>query len=250
MDAPLIWTDHYKVHSYHSDRYGKLRINVIAIFLQESAWLHSNACGIGYKDLREIGKLWILSGIKIKVDSYPSWGDELTMNTWGNEYEDPFAYRDFEILDKTGKQIICGSTSWLLINESNHRPNRITEEYQKIPHRGVGSGSGRPARLDAQDVSGIGETRIINYSDIDIYQHVNNAKYVEFCADLVPVKTWESKELKEITVNYLGESLHNNVLRFNMTVAEEYKFLFTAYNETLKREVIRAEFHFRKKTFR
>jgi medium-chain acyl-[acyl-carrier-protein] hydrolase len=250
MPAPELWTDRYKVHSYHSDRFGKLRINVIANFLQESAWLHSNACGIGYKDLLSIGKLWILSGLKIRVDHYPLWGDELTMNTWGNDYEDPFAYRDFELLDSTGKQIVCGSTSWLLINESNHRPNRITPEYQKIPRRGVSSGSGKPGRIAVANEKGSEKTRTVNSSDIDIYQHVNNAKYVEYCTDLFPFELWNDAEIEEITVNFLSESLPENQLRFNIVQKGDLEFLISGNNETLKREVFRAGFLFRRKTIR
>jgi medium-chain acyl-[acyl-carrier-protein] hydrolase len=248
MPAPELWTNHYKVHSYHSDRYGKLRLHVIANFLQESAWLHSNACGIGYKDLLSIGKLWILSGLKIKVADYPAWGDELIMNTWGNEYEDPFAYRDFELLNNNGKQIICGSTSWLLINESNHRPNRITTEYQKIPRRGVSSGSGKPEKIKALTEKGIEKIRIVNNSDIDIYQHVNNAKYIEYCTDLLSAEVWNDTEVGEITINYLSESLPENIIRFNIIQSGELYYFFSAFNETLNREIFRANFIFRKKT--
>ena len=186
---PVLWTDHYKVHSYHSDRYGKLRINVIANFLQESAWLHSNSCGVGYKDLLDIGKMWILSGLKIKVAEYPAWGDELILNTWGNDYEDPFAYRDFELMDASGKQVICGSTSWLLINMSNHRPNRILPEYRKIPERGISSGSGKPERLTTVTETGIEKIREVVHSDIDIYQHVNNASILNIVLTCYPLKS-------------------------------------------------------------
>jgi acyl-ACP thioesterase len=246
MPGPEIWTDQYKVHSYHSDRYGKLKIQAIANFLQESAWLHSNACGIGYKDLLAIGKLWILSGLKIKVLTYPSWGDELTLRTWGNDYEDPFAYRDFELLESSGKQIICGSTSWLLINASNHRPNRITPEYQKIPRRGISSGSGKPARISALNEFGIEKTRIVNSSDIDIYQHVNNAKYVEYCSDVLPEELWVDAEAEEITINYLSESLPENIIRFNIVKSGDLEYLISGINETLNREVFRACFILRR----
>ncbi len=247
MPSPEIWSDKYKVHSYHTDRYSKLRINVIAGFLQESAWLHSNACGIGYNDLMQIGKMWILSGIKIKVEVYPSWGDEITMNTWGNDYEDPFAYRDFELLDRNGNQIVSGCTSWLLINISNHRPNRITPEYQKIPRRGIDSGSGKPERLAVLAKYEYVKFREVTNSDIDIYQHVNNAKYVEWFSDLVATELWKTHEIDEITVNYLSESLPDNKIRFSIIQNENSSYYFSAYNETLKKEVCRAEFHFRKK---
>jgi len=250
MLAPELWTEQYKVHSYHSDRYGKIRLHVIANFLQESAWLHSNACGIGYNDLLSIGKLWILSGLKIKVDFYPAWGDELIMNTWGNDYDDPFAYRDFELLNKQGKQIICGSSSWLLINASNHRPNRITPGYQKIPRRGVNSGSGKPDRIPAIIEKGILNTRVVKTSDIDIYQHVNNAKYIEYCTDLLPVEFWEGAEAEEITINYLSESLPDNEISFNLVKKGDLNYLVSANNLTLKREVFRANFIFRKKPIR
>jgi acyl-ACP thioesterase len=247
MKSLLIHTDTYKVNSFHSDRFGKLRIHTVANFLQESAWLHSNACGVGYKDLLTIGKMWILSGLKIKVAEYPSWGDELILNTWGNEYEDPLAYRDFELMNSAGRQVICGSTSWLLINISNHRPNRILPEYQKIPPRNFGSGSGKPGRLTAVNEMGTKHKRKVYFSDIDIYNHVNNAKYIEWCTDLIPGEILENYETAEITVNYISESLLDNEIRFNVVATGVSEYIFSAFNETMNREVFRAQMVFRKK---
>ncbi|MCB9013623.1 MAG: hypothetical protein H6539_06245 [Bacteroidales bacterium] len=243
--SPVTWTDSYRVHSYHSDRFGKLRVNVIAAFLQESAWLHSNACGIGYRDLLEIGKMWILSGLKIAIKSYPVWGDNLTMNTWGNEYADPFAYRDFELIDDGGIQIIAGSTSWLLINADNHRPNRITAEYQKIPPRMHGSGSGKPERIPSFAPDGAEERRTANISDIDIYQHVNNAKYIEYCTDLIPIEFWDRKEIQTLTINYLSECLPGNLILFRTRWESENELFISAINESRGREVFRSVFSFR-----
>lgn len=244
---PETWTDSYKVHSYHSDRYGRLKIHSAAGFLQESAWNHSNACGVGYRDLLAVNKLWILSRLKIKIAAYPLWGDEVCLNTWGNDYEDPFAFRDFEILDMQGNQLICGSTAWLLINSSNHRPNRITEEYRKIPDRSVDSGSGKPQRLFPVNGGSVNVVRTVSHSEIDIYQHANNAKYLEWFIDSIPFHIWELFEIEELTLNYLSESLAGNQISIRFEQQKEINFNFSAFNESLKKEVCRGLIILRKR---
>jgi hypothetical protein len=72
-------------------------------------------------------------------------------------------------------------------------------------------------------------------------------EFVEYCADIVPGEVWIGAEPEEITLNYLSESLPENLLKFNMFQKDPFNFLFSGYNETLKREVFRAHFLFRKK---
>jgi acyl-ACP thioesterase len=105
----------------------------------------------------------------------------------------------------------------------------------------VDSGSGKPSRLPALTEKGTEHFRIVNYSDIDIYQHANNAEYIEWFTDLIPHEYWIDFEPGEITVNYMSECLPGNHIRLNTLELENKRFLFSAYNETLNREVCRGE---------
>jgi acyl-ACP thioesterase len=242
-----IWTDNYTVRSYQSDRYAKLHIHSIAHFLQESAWRHAEACGVGYHDLLKLERLWILSGMKIKVHEYPSWGDKIILNTWGNKYDGPFAYRDFDIRNISDAIMIAASTSWLVIDSKNHRPQRITDEYKKVPQRGIGSGSGLPGRLHELKEGGNAGSVIVKYSDIDIYQHVNNAKYIEWCINCLPDDFREDYIIDELEINYMSECHLGNEIIFSMVKSLPSLIRYSAQNMATDKEVFRADFSIRKK---
>jgi medium-chain acyl-[acyl-carrier-protein] hydrolase len=241
------WTDQYTVRSFQSDRYSKLWIHSIAQFLQESAWKHAEACGAGYSDLMVREKLWILSGLKIKVYHYPVWGEKIVLNTWGNNIEGLFAYRDFQILNEKNEICTAASSAWLIIDYKTHRPCRITEEFQKIPRRGVYSGSGQPGRLPAlENAESIGSLTV-KYSDIDIYQHVTNARYIEWCANWLPGNLWDGSEIDELEINYMSECHLRHELVFFMENREESLFRLSAKNLSNNKEVFRANIRVRKK---
>ena len=53
--------------------------------------------------------------------------------------------------------------------------------------------------------------------------------------------------MNEISINYLSESLLSNEIRFNVVQSETYQFNFSAWNESLNREIFSAKLIFRKK---
>jgi medium-chain acyl-[acyl-carrier-protein] hydrolase len=241
MKTVDIWTDNYIVRSYQSDQAAKLHIHSIGHYLQESAWKHAEACGVGYSDLLKLGKIWILSGLKIKVYDYPLWGDKLKLNTWGNNIEGLFAYRDFEIFNSSGEIVIAASTSWLIIDNKTHRPSRITEEFQKIPCRGIYSGSGQPTRLPAIKTGSSVGSLIVQYSDIDIYRHVNNARYIEWCVNRLPLEFLNENPVEGLEINYLSECHLGQEVTFYMENHSDFLFRLSAHNLSTVREVFRAE---------
>jgi medium-chain acyl-[acyl-carrier-protein] hydrolase len=242
-----VWTDNYTVRSYQSDRYSKLHLHSIAHFLQESAWLHAEACGVGYHDLLKSERLWILSGMKIKVFKYPSWGEKIVLNTWGNKYEGPFAYRDFDIRNTGNEVMIAASTSWLIIDHKNHHPQRITSEYQKVPQRGIGSGSGQPGKLPVLKDGTRAGNIIVKYSDIDIYQHVNNARIIEWCINSLPDYISENFIIEELEINYMSECYLGHEIVFYLQNSSNSLIRFTARNLNSDKEVFRADLSIRKK---
>jgi hypothetical protein len=48
--------------------------------------------------------------------------------------------------------------------------------------------------------------RLIGYSDIDANGHVNNARYVDFIMDCIPMRTHESHRAASVEVSYLSET--------------------------------------------
>ena len=241
MKPVICWTNNYKVYSFLCDNHGRLRVSSIAKFLQESAWEHAEHCGAGYKTLKPYGLVWILHGLRISIDKFPFWEDELSLETWGKHYESLFAYRDFEIF-KTGSKIplIQATSSWILVNADSHKPVRIADNLKKIPENQRSALYSKPGNINLPDALINHEVHEVVHSDIDIYNHVNNTSYIQFCLDAAyELHNVDSKinafEIKFVQEAHLGDCLKISYVRVDNT------FFFQAKNLQNNKEIFRAK---------
>jgi len=51
---------------------------------------------------------------------------------------------------------------------------------------------------------------IVRYSDLDINQHVNNVKFVEWVVEGVPAATLNASAPSELEINFLAEAFHED----------------------------------------
>ncbi len=103
MEKSDIGIEQFKVRSYQMDTKARLSLTSIAGYLQESAGNHAAANGFGYQDMLKSGVLWVLTRMKINVQKFPLWSDELVLSTWVVSREKFFSRRDFEIRSKQGE---------------------------------------------------------------------------------------------------------------------------------------------------
>ena len=57
----------FKISSYDSDSRLNLKLNSLFHYLSEIAWEHAKELGVGFEELADTGKIWILSAINLKI---------------------------------------------------------------------------------------------------------------------------------------------------------------------------------------
>lgn len=240
MGDILSWTNYYRAYSFLCDNMGKLRLTSMAKFFQESAWEHAENCGAGYHNLTPRGLIWMLHGLRLEIEEYPSWNDELRLETWGKKYENIFAYRDFELFRKESKEpIVKATSSWLMVDIKTHRPQRIAEELKKIPPLDRHALDIKPGNIQVPvDFDSQSQYKTV-YSDIDIYNHVNNTSYIGFCLDSPAVLVNKVNGIKIFEIRFMREvKLHEKILISSKRVPEGY--YFKAESDSSGTEVFRA----------
>ena len=73
------------------------------------------------------------------------------------------------------------------------------------------------AALWAPEVFTYKNERKIILSDIDIVNHANNVKYLEWCLDVANVEMVLSNSIKALNLNYLQELNYNDVIEIHHT---------------------------------
>lgn len=236
-----LWTDKYKIHSFDVNTKGHAGIPSICRFMQETAYNHAEHLGVGYSFLKTINLVWILSSQKVRMQRFPVWGEEITIQTWPSSKDRLFYYRDFRILDSNQTQIGIASTRWLLLDSGSKRPQRPDSHFEfEIKHDEKVFEDGFE-KIDIPDECDFKKPKLVEYSDTDIYEHVNNTKYIEYLIDSIPAEYRESGELSEIQIDYVNETLEGEGLTIENTMIDDNIYLHHILLDRKRKTVCRAK---------
>lgn len=202
-----IWRQPWMAHSYEVDFRKRTTLEAICRSFLDAAWSHAAQLGFGYEHLAAQGLLWVLVRLLVRVENYPLWGQSAELSTWPCGTSGAFALRDFEIADGQGKPLAAATSSWLVLDAAAHRPQRIDKLLFQVPNlatrRAVAQNAGK---LPGIPSSSAASTVTARYSDIDVNQHVNSARYLGWLMDCYPAEFHQTHVLRCAELNYVSET--------------------------------------------
>ena len=243
MTTPKIWEEDFQVLTFHLDPKGKAHFTSICNFLQEGASMHAEKAGFGFEDMLKRNQVWVLSRLKVVVDTYPVWKDRLKLKTWSRGKEGIFYIRDFIIEDESNNSLIKATSSWAAINTRTRRPE-VVEGLEKGLHslkEKVAIENKLHKIPDFQNAKFI-RKRQIEYTDIDLVYHVNNVKYIELIINSFSNEIHLRKKIKALEINYFGEAKYgeNVLIHSAQSHDSENIDLIKIIRESDEKEVCRA----------
>jgi acyl-ACP thioesterase len=238
-----IWEENLKIRYNETDINNRLKVKSIFDMLQNSATSHAEDMQIGWKNLLNTGLFWILSWIKLEIDTYPKFDDEIIIKTWLKGNYKFYALRDFLLYDKNGNLFCRATTAWLLINSKSKRITDLNNLPFEMPYFGGGHALDIvPEKILIENKKENAYMKKICYSDLDLNYHVNNAKYVEIILNIYPEKFHLENRIKSITVTYLSETKSNEELEINVNnITKDCSSQYIeAINQTTKKPVLKS----------
>jgi acyl-ACP thioesterase len=249
LPKPKTWENEYLVSFYEVDAKNRVFSPSLWKYMQETAWNHANRIGIGYSDLARNDYFWVLSRLSIEMNEYPGWGDKIRVKTWLPGNSRLFAFRDFSILREDGRMIGGAKSAWVVLDLKSRKPQRIEPFLEGlIP---LSDQHGAETKLDKlpAPVTADEETFFtVRYSDLDMHQHVNNSRYVEWIFDSYSFEMNQTHQITTFEINFLAESNCGDELS---VLSERQKdpgptFLHTIIRKEDGRELCRARVRWRK----
>lgn len=201
-----IWCESLHVRSYDVDFSKRATAEAICRWFLEAAWNHAERLGFGFAALAQHNRFWVLARMLVRFEAYPKWGELVRLSTWPRGISGVFALRDFELANSAGSGLAAGTSSWLVLDSSSHRPQRIDKLLnipEQVTRQAVGRDSQKLAEFYAETVS---FTKKVRYSDIDVNSHVNSASYVNWLLDSYPAEFHRAHVLQSMELNYVGET--------------------------------------------
>lgn len=208
-----VYNKKYKIGISDSDFTGKIKLSSVFNFFQESASTHAGILGAGFDKLKSGSNLtWILAKIRVDIDSYPLWEDEIEIETWPLSPKGVQFPRDFLLKDFKGNILAKGTSYWVVVDALTHdlkRPDSISLNYPGL----------REKALDAslKKINPTGEKVFsheikIGCSQLDLNGHINNSKYIDFIMDCFDMEHLRKYTAKSIQVSYINEAFAGDTI--------------------------------------
>ncbi len=207
----------FTVGSVDVDSRGEMKFAAILNMCQEVAYEHSTLMGFGYETLHELNLAWVLSRATIRIERMPLWRENIRVETWHKRQSGLFSLRDYIFYSAEGEPLVRVTTSWLIINLATRRITRLDRVASDTHHiefhtYQCDAISEETERLDMPTETVSEDSHHVRYSDIDLNQHVNNAKYVEWLIDRAEEHNADCKRIKELVINFNHETLRGQII--------------------------------------
>ncbi|HEY9592867.1 MAG TPA: acyl-ACP thioesterase domain-containing protein [Spirochaetia bacterium] len=203
---PYTHEEPFTVCTWDVDRSDRLTMASAFNFCQEVAGNHARELGVGAEWMRERKLAWVLSRMSLVLTTRPGWGARLVVRTWPRGTDRLFAVRHYELFAADGARLGVGRSAWIALNMETLRPRRVESLGVAIPDNpGLDAMADGAAAVEAREgLSPRGE-HLAGYSDIDYNGHVNNARYVQWIQDAVPLEDLLAAPSLRMDINYLAE---------------------------------------------
>lgn len=219
---------------------GRLTLTSLLNYFQDCSTFQSEDLGIGIKPLRERGTLWVVNSWQIDMIRLPELGEEVETGTIPYEIKGFFGKRNFFMKDQAGEYLAKADSLWTYISTETGSPERIPGDiltgYRLEPRLEM-EYQGRKIAVPGNDGEKCERIPVTEHL-LDANHHVNNGKYVEVAASLVP----ETSAAKRIRVEYrkqafFGESFFPRIFRANdritVTLSDEQNNPYTVVEFSL-----------------
>ena len=227
-DFTSIFSKDWEINFMQCSPNGLLKYTDLCNILQLTAATHSEKGGISFVDMQAFHQAWVLSRMRLEIITLPKWKDIVTVKTWINTLENSRSVRAFEMY-VNGKKMIGSETFWAVFNTKTRRPEGLALPYDHFELYPENKATEKPfSKININEDKEIVFEKTVVLSDLDIVNHVNNVKYLEWCLDYVDETIILNQNIESLEMNFLKElSLKDKVVIHETILEKEYTFSIT-----------------------
>ncbi|MFP5437813.1 MAG: acyl-[acyl-carrier-protein] thioesterase [Bacteroidia bacterium] len=204
-DFTSVYSHDWQINFIQCTPNGLLKHTELCNILQLTAGYHAEKGGLSFTDMQLHHQAWVLSRMRVEIAELPKWGDTVTVKTWIYDLQGSRSIRALELW--RGEQKLAGSvTYWAVFNTKTRRAEALAlphEHFEKYPDREATTESFKKVDLNRETEFVCDYTTVL--SDLDIVNHVNNVKYLEWCLDAVAPKPLLRQQLQSFDMNFMRE---------------------------------------------
>ena len=231
----------FKVEGQQIGFNNRLKLSGLSDLLQIAAWRHAEELGFGLNEMMaNDNRTWAMSRIHIQIEKPAMHGDELIVKTWPKKKDRIFAFRDW-LVEKDGEIIARATSTYLLIDLTTRRPISLTGLYDDaLTEEGLHAIEEPAERIKEKDEKEF-KTIYSSYTDLDVNDHVNNIRYLDWAQSLMPSSFWKKRKVDSVLVNYFNEVHADTSIELSGSASGNTLRVLGKVNE---KEMFKVELHF------
>lgn len=248
MTDKNIYEQQFAIPSYFVNSKSELTPQQLLLMMQEVAWAHVDRHNIGWDYLYQFNMFWAITRLHVKIYRMPKWNETVRLRTWGKISEHLTHFRDHEMADENGTIIMEATSTWVILDFTTGRPQKIENmpSYLYINEHKNAISENAPKIKAIAFPENERVYKPVVYSDIDVNQHVNNSKYMQFALDAFEMDYIEEHELKEFFINYMWQAKKGDSYAVQFQETEPHRFITSIFSQN-NRELSRIETRWEKR---
>ena len=219
-----VYTTNYPVTTVHVDRFGRCTPASLLRFAQDAAGEHCTHLGTDWDSMVKMNYFWAVVRQRIEITRLPEAGETVTVKTWPIPTTKVAYPRATEGFDGSGNTLFKVISVWVIVDI--HSRAMVLPGKSGVTVEGIcfGTELKTPGTLSVAEASHT-ILRTVNFSDLDVNGHMNNARYLDWLCDLLPSSFHETHPLKAATVCYMKEALEGQPLQLDFTEGDVMQVL-------------------------
>jgi len=219
-----IYSHNWEINFLQCTPNGLLKHTELCNILQLTAGHHAELGGINFTDMQLHDQAWVLSRMRVEIEDLPKWGDKITVTTWIYDLQGSRSIRAFEV-HVNERKVIGSVTYWAVFNTKLRKAEALALPHEHVityPDRKATAESFKKLNLNTEAV--VNSNRKVALSDVDIVNHVNNVKYLEWCLDAVDPKLILKGQLKSFDMNFMRELKLSDAVQIYTATEDKHSF--------------------------
>jgi medium-chain acyl-[acyl-carrier-protein] hydrolase len=198
----------FRVRSYEVDSNERAGISAVCNYFQEAAGVHANHLNFDISQLQENGNTWVLYKMHVRLEAFPRRWEKITVITRPSSGDGIRAFRDYELLNEKGERIAAAVSQWMVLNEKTRRPVRMPKEVMEMGLKNPGHII-EPVKTPVKGADPVGAQIIttVGRHDLDMNNHVNNVRYIDWVTGYMPSSKIGERNCVEVEIQYVSEAV-------------------------------------------
>ena len=200
-----VYKDDFTISDLQCDRFGRLKPSAVCWLVQEMAGRHCLLLGLDWASLAKKGMFWAILRHRIEVKRMPRKDETIHVETWPMPTTRVAFPRNVVAFDEGGNELFRTTSVWVLMDMEKRAMVLPGKSGVDVPGVLLGGELSAPGSLTPKTPEGH-QGRTVRFTDLDLNGHMNNCRYLDWAADLLPSDFHRDHSLVSATLGYLAEA--------------------------------------------